>query len=55
LFGAKVSNDFISKIERKVMLLPQMPDIHPKNRTFASLNFPLYYCFFQDDVVPLPV
>jgi plasmid stabilization system protein ParE len=42
LFGAKVSDNFISKIENKVMLLPKMPDIHPKNRFIASTEKKVY-------------
>jgi len=36
LFGAKVSDNFIAKIENKVMTLPKMPGIHPKNRFIES-------------------
>ena len=36
LFGAKVSDNFIAKIENKVVALPKMPEIHPKNRFIES-------------------
>jgi len=36
MFGAKVSDNFISKVENMVMALPKMPYIHPKNRFIKS-------------------
>ncbi|MDR3267028.1 MAG: type II toxin-antitoxin system RelE/ParE family toxin [Tannerella sp.] len=42
LFGVKVSDAFISKIESKVMTLPKMPDIHPKNHFIESNEKKIY-------------
>jgi plasmid stabilization system protein ParE len=42
LFGARVSDNFISKVESKVMFLPQMPGIHPKNRFIESTDKIVY-------------
>jgi plasmid stabilization system protein ParE len=42
MFGAKVSDNLISKIENKVMVLPMMPDVHPKNRFIESTDKKTY-------------
>ena len=42
LFGAKVSDSFISKIENRVMALPKMPDMYPKNRFIESTEKKVY-------------
>jgi plasmid stabilization system protein ParE len=42
LFGAKVSDNFIAKVENRVMALPQMPDIHPKSRFIKSSEKKVY-------------
>jgi len=42
LFGSKVSDDFISKIESKVMALSKMPNMYPKNRFIKSSQSKVY-------------
>jgi plasmid stabilization system protein ParE len=42
LFGARVSDAFISKIENKVFSLPKTPDIYPKNRFIESTDKKVY-------------
>jgi plasmid stabilization system protein ParE len=42
MFGAKVSNSFIAKIESKVMTLPKMPDRYPKSRFVESTDKKTY-------------
>jgi plasmid stabilization system protein ParE len=42
MFGAKVSDSLIAKIENKVMALPKMPDIHPKSRFVESTGKKTY-------------
>lgn len=42
LFGAEVSNNFISKVENKVMTLLKMPHIYPKNRFIQNTKTKVY-------------
>ena len=35
-FGAKVAYDFYTQVMNKIVALPSMPDIHPKNRFIES-------------------
>jgi len=42
MFGARVSDNFISKVENMVIALPKMPDMHPKNRFIESSGKKVY-------------
>ena len=42
MFGKTVSDRFISEIRRKISLLNQQPDIHPKNRFIESTEKKTY-------------
>ena len=42
MFGARISDSFISKVENMVISLPRMPDMHPKNRFIESSEKKVY-------------
>jgi len=41
-FGAKVAYDFYTNVLNRVIALPEMPDIHPKNRFIESSDKKAY-------------
>ena len=41
-FGAKVTYDFYINVMNMISVLPQMPDIHPKNRFIESSEKKVY-------------